>query len=244
MKALFKGIFSFILLVSFVVAGVFFLDKKNFFALNELQLEFDNDASMVNQEAFKIWTGELSRALEDVKGTSLWKLPLKKINNNVMDHAWVGNVQIRRQFPTSLKLSIHAKKWLAVVLWQHKMNIVSNDCSILPAISPKVSPNLPILRGQEFLQNEELRGKACETLKSLPANGLLSLESVSEVNKDKLGIYLSLGNSQTKIRLGDEPNVLQVARVQKVLEYLEEKGMKAQNITASFKSKVVVKLIK
>ena len=80
-------------------------------------------------------------------------------------------------------------------------------------------------------------------LNEMPNEGLLSHESISEINVGKKEeIWLTHLQTKSWIKLGDENTAIKSARVAKVLEYLDHNNLKGRVIDADFSKKVLVKL--
>lgn len=240
-----KALSNWLLSVAFIVAiGFvgFYSYKNQLFKVGGIDIELLQTSSFFNNTDLP---DKVSKALQTYKGQWIWDVNLKQVMNEVLKDKRIANVKVQRRFPAQIDIQIQPQNALALILDDNqKWRPVFYDGSVWKQVSREKIPDLPILRGSKFLKQESLRQKVVDLLIQLPDSGVFAKNQISEIEFFKhKGFVLHL-NRPMQVLIGDNLNDFKskVPRIQKVLSYLESKGMSGRVIDARLSKKVVVKL--
>lgn len=209
--------------------------------------DFQLELSEASQEAyiFQKIRNSLMPQLSSYKGRFFWQVSLAEIHNLVSHDKRVRDVHIYRDFPAGVRLEIEPHTpVMAFFDRDGKFYPVATDATLLPALGSRESPDLPLLRGNEIKSDLHLREQALDLLHAFPEEGpLVSRKKISEIiYSPKDGFRVFVSGAQAEIKMGDTDFGPKVARVQKVLSYLESQDIKGRVIDARFSKKVVVRV--
>ena len=231
-----------------VVLGVITLLGFTGYELNrrlvvkDIQLELQKES---------IWEGNieeiqslLTEKLKIFVGKKIWMVSLKEVVRMVHSEPRIGSVQALRVFPNKILVKIQPRKPLLVLLNPEtgKIHPLSMEGQILPPLSVKWVPDLPILRGSVFVNNKSVRQKALQFLTLLPEQGEFSRKEISEVkySPTEKNLIFILSKNGKPIKAGREPARIKIKRIESVLRYLNQKNIQWRVIDARFSQKVVV----
>lgn len=237
---------SFVLLLSVIVLSLFSLEQQGFFKIDKIQLNVSVKSS---QKVFvKPYVESLNQKLEVFKGQSLWKFSLNNISAFLKTENWISEFRISRSWPSGLEIEIEPHHIAYLVQAKDSKALtefypVTDSASILKKVDSKQAPSVAVIRQDQFLKNQKIREGAVAVLKALPISGKLQSSQVSEVGYDKKdGYWLSLIQSDMKIKFGEDQFEIKSARVSQVMDYLENRDLKARVIDANLSKKVLVRL--
>ncbi|MCB0341408.1 MAG: FtsQ-type POTRA domain-containing protein [Bdellovibrionales bacterium] len=240
MRVWFKIVFAFLVIVG-GAWGARLLIAQNFMPVRNVQIVAGSEAEPL---LFTRIEKGLRPKLDSLQGKSIWAISLDEIMTLTLADRRVKSVEVQRQLPGQLKVVVtpHEPQLLLVKNGGYFLP-VARDASLLPELKGVSIPDLPLLRGSEFLLNTELRQQALKLLESLPHEGLFTSEQVSELSysEDK-GFYITLVQSGAEVRLGKDRFDYRAGLVTRVLEYLKKERLRARVIDARLSKKVVVKL--
>lgn len=186
----------------------------------------------------------LQSSLAGYLGLPFWKLSLERVMNDIKKDQRVSSAEIQREFPHHMRVIIVPKKPLLAYMDETgRVYPVARDASLMPALSLKDVPNFPLLRGKDFLSDRHLREAAVQLIETIPVDGRFQRAVVSEIlHSNKDGFDLFLANQVAEVKMGDGDFDLKVSRVEKVLGYLHNRGLKGRVIDARYAKKVVVRM--
>lgn len=187
---------------------------------------------------------KLESQLAQFGNTKIWNVDVASLGGILQKQAWIEQHLIQRTFPNQIRIEVKPKK-VAVIFISRIGRIIpiSYDGAILPEVDLKDAPNAPVIRDVIFLKDIKVRQSLMQLMTELPISGPLSRESIAEIQLEKTNQFLvSLSQSGIQVRIGVENIPLKVARVTKVLEYLQSNNVQARVIDADFSKKVLVKL--
>jgi len=241
-----KVLASFVLLPAVVYLSVYSLDQRDFFMIDEIDIKISVKAS---QKLFiKPYVESVNEKMTQFKGQSLWKFPLKKVSEILKNEKWISEFRISRAWPSGLEVELvpHEIAYLIQTRESHgatEFFPVTESAQILKRVDSKQAPGVVIVRGDQFLKNQKIREGAIAILKSLPEVGKLQPSYVAELGYDKKdGYWISLLQSDMKIKYGEDQFELKSSRVSQVIDYLENRDLKARVIDANLSKKVLVRL--
>ncbi len=247
MKKYIKMIFGFLLLPAVLAVSFYSLEQKGFFQIQDIEISVSALSSQKNFIAPKI--EELNKKMAAFKGVSLWHFPLSQVAEVLKKEAWIEDFQLSRKWPYSLEIKVQPEAIAFLIQSEGKsdssssFNPVTLSGEVLEKIDSKQAPNSIIINDDSFLKNKKIREGALVLLKALPTQGRLHASQVSEFGFDKKeGYWLRLLNSEVKINLGEEQFEIKTARVAQVIDYLENRDLKARVIDANLSKKVLVRM--
>lgn len=244
MKAAAKTFLYLILLVASVGGSVWGLERKGFFALEQIDIVVTQNT---DQPRFmKPAVAELDAQMEKLRGQSLWRLDLDNVNAQVSSLPWVANLQVRRHWPDRLEVRIAPKlvKFLFVGK-DGKLFPVLEDGTFLNPVAVENMPDVVLLRGDRFATDKPLLKRALEALNEIPDDGSFSKKTISEIRFDnKEGFWATMMKQGVRVKLGDDGVSLKADRISQVIDYLEAHQLDARVIDANLTKKVLVRLRK
>lgn len=244
-RKILKLFFFTLLIPGGLFALIFQLNKQGFFNVQKIEIEIDPQA-VISQNFLSPYVGALALSLEVHKGESLIDINLKKVFQKIDQLAWIDQVNLSREWPSTLKVKVLPKevKFLQII-GGGKIRPILADGKELAEIGLKQAPDVTLLRGVEFQNDSELRKKAIQLMNELPSSGPMSSKNISEVGYDnKNGFWISLIEKDVQVKMGDDQFALKSARVTQVLDYMDSKEFKARVIDANLSQKVLVRLRK
>jgi cell division protein FtsQ len=245
-KVIFNLFLLLVVLPTVVGFSLWSLEQNGFFKVESVQIQI---SSVLDQKNYvKTYAENLEGKLEFLKGTSLWKTDLSKVSEILRKEKWIKEFRISRDWPATVRLEVESQE-IAFLFsdsakkQQGLLRPVNMNGDLLPEIDTRQAPARALLKGEIFIKNPDKRKKAIELLKSLPSEGKMSFDQLSEINYDsKEGFWITMIHSDLKVQLGEDQFAMKSARVSQVLDYLENKNLKARVIDANLSKKVLVRL--
>lgn len=253
-KKTFKYVMIFGILPLMVGLTLYGLDEQGFFQVNDIKVSILVKPSQKN--FVKPYAEILELKLLPFKGISLLKFPMQTVSDLLKKQDWIQDFRITRSWPSSMMIELEpvevsfliqpevekmSKTTLSIA--ETTFYPVTSQGRALPAVDSKQTPNVAIARGDIFLKNKKIREGALEVLKSLPSGGNMHQTQVSEIGYDKKdGYWVGLIQENTKVKFGEDQFALKASRVSQVLDYLEQRDLKARVIDANLSKKVLVRL--
>ena len=238
---------SILLLLTVLFVPVFsWYALNHWFIVSDIQIELVKASSWEGSE--KELHSLLQIKLKKFIGQKMWDVSFEDLVQAVRSEARVGEVQILRRLPNQFFIQIQARKPLLVWLNAPEGTVhpLSMDGHILPPLSIDKIPNLPILRGEVFFKDKNIRKQAIRFMNLLPEQGEFSQKAISEIkysHQEKSLIFVLSSNGKP-VKMGFELEGEKLKRVESVLRYLEQKNIKWRLIDARFAQKIVVSTIK
>lgn len=232
------------LCLAVLVAGGVLAYNSQWIKIENVQIELDQSSN--EDLLFQRIKNNLSQQFKPYEGRYFWQVPLSAVQEIVSKDKRVKRVEIFREFPSRLRIQVEPHTpVLAYLARDGRIYPVATDATLLPALSVKDAPNLPILRGEELNDEPQLREKAVELLQSIPEEGMLRKAEVSEIiHSKKDGFKVFVSGADAEVQMGDTDFGPKISRVQKVLSYLDSRNIKGRVIDARFSKKVVVRVRK
>ncbi len=225
-----------------IVGGYYFLHSSLFRIYNiDIQVE-KNIAGYIPFDKLKE-SGE--QKFKTLYGQYVWNVDLEKVLSVIEKDLRVKEAKVTRVLPNTIAIHIQPHMPVANILSPNSQKLypVARDGEIMPPLSAGEALDSPILHGEIFLENLELRKKAIGLLMLLPEEGLLSLKTASEMTYDKKrGFELSLSPTGLKVYLGFDEFAQRISQAKRVVDYLDSEKLSGRIIDARFGKKVVVKL--
>jgi cell division protein FtsQ len=251
MKAIrkfFKFAAAFLLLPIVIFISVYSLDQKGFFQIKTIEINASTLSSQKNYIKPKIES--LNKKLSLFKGASLWRFPLSQVAQIIKSEVWIKDFQLSRSWPSGLVVEIEPEAIAFIVQTNESgppnttvFRPVTFGGEILAKVDSTQAPNTVLIHDTQFLKNKKIRDGALSLLNALPVQGRMQPVFVSEIGFDKKeGYWMRLIQSEIKINLGEDQFEIKTARVAQVLDYLENRDLKARVIDANLSKKVLVRM--
>lgn len=235
------------LLPAIIAISIYSLDQKGFFQIEAIEISV---SSLNSQKSFiqpKI--NSLNEKMAKFKGVSLWRFALGSVADILKQETWIKEFQLSRSWPSSLKIEIEPEAVAFLVQINESgqastyFNPITVSGEVLSKIDSSQAPNTILVQDIAFVKNKKIRDGALTLIKSLPTQGKLHPSQVSEIGYDKKeGYWIRLLQSEVKINLGEEQFEIKTARVAQVIDYLENRDLKARVIDANLSKKVLVRM--
>jgi len=223
------------------VAGVFISDK-NLFMVENIKVVIDSE---LGADDYFLVESSVNKKLLPIKGKSLWGFGLRKTTEDIVSDPKIQSVELSRRIPNTISVKITPEVPQFYFSSNGKIDyaITKNGKIISLKSAKKTYIDLPVLKGEIFRKNIEIRQRAVTWFNDLPDDGILSRNNISEVEhlKNK-GFLVYLNQRPEKILLGKKGLNSKTLRVERVLRYLVTKEVDAKLIDARYREKVVVKL--
>jgi cell division septal protein FtsQ len=223
--------------------GVFQFLTSSLFRIVDVQIVLTNQAS--HSVLFHKIQESLDTRLSKYEGRYVWGVDLGQILDEVAQDLRVKNVDVTRQLPNKIFVKIEPYTPLLNIVTNNKKILypVSRDGEVLPSVSSLEAIDSPILIGEIFLKDRELRLKAVELTLALPETGSISYRSVAEIRYDKKnGFQLQLQSLSTFVWIGFDDFETRIHRSHRVADYLQNEQLTDRIIDARYSKKVVVRL--
>lgn len=223
--------------------GMYSFLTSQIFRIETIEVSMASEAS--NAYVFSKIKKSLDGLLSPFTGQFVWNMDLEKVMRIVESDLRIKDVKVSRTLPNHVQISITPYTSILNILGK-KTNVlypVSRDGEVLPAVPSAEAPDSPILRGEIFLHEKNLRMKAIELIWGLRETGSLSQRTVSEISfNKKKGFQLLLQNSNLTVWVGGEDFKTRLDRAHRVVEYLQGEHLAGRIIDARYSKKVVVRL--
>lgn len=226
--------------------SIYALDQNGFFQIQKINIVFKTQSDQKSYASN--YVEKLDEQFQKFQGQSLWSFSLQNISEVLKQQKWIKDFRISRSWPSTIEIDIEAHEISLLLTDTQKLNLgllrpVTVEGDLLPEIDSRQAPSKALLRGDVFLKNIDKRKQAIALLKSLPAEGKMGVGSLSEINyNSKEGFWISMIQSDLKVKLGEDQFAMKSARVSQVMDYLEKKNLKARVIDANLSKKVLVRL--
>ncbi|MGE3757834.1 MAG: cell division protein FtsQ/DivIB [Pseudobdellovibrionaceae bacterium] len=238
-------IFIFFFVLPTLVAGsLYHLEQAGMFNVekNEVRLEDSYDELVILRPHLV----NMEDRLKNQNGRSLWEIRLKDVKSDLVEEKWISHIGIARTWPRTLTVQIRPLE--VKMIWvssRGELFPVLENGELLPKVASNQSPDAPLLMGENFKTNPELRMKVLDFLKELPRSGPFAERQISEIRfSEKEGFLVSLVENGLQVKMGENNLALKSARVSQVLDYMALHQFEGRVIDANFSKKVLVKLRK
>lgn len=231
------------------VTSIHFLSKSDIFLVQDVEVRLGGDnfnIEVAASNAFKEWQNSMRATLKQWVGKKIFDVPIEQVANELQKTVWVSELRVSRSYPNTIRIVVEPKNWIGYFVSENEGMLipVASDGSLLPHVKMKDVPSLTIF-SSELRRKDELRKRAVSMLQQLPREGKISQKTIAEVAPaDSAAFVVSIIPSHIKIKLNEESLPLEVARVEKVMEYLDSHELQGRVIDADYAKKVVVKLRK
>lgn len=234
--------FLFLLLLPLLIFGSFVaLHREGFFSIREIHL------GIADEQAMPLWLNskwsEFSKDMEIFRDRDMWNLQLGEVTQKLSSYPWIQASEVSKSWPNSLQIKVRYKNLVAFAKTpKGRLVPLLSDGSRLNFDSLPVSVSLPVLSGNISIDDKDQILEALQFISLAPRP---LADRISEIGFDpKEGYWTLILPFAVKIKWGFQATENRVLRVQKVLEYLDSRQLRARVIDANLSKKVVVRLRK
>ncbi len=232
----FAVIFVFTLLI---VAAVYQSVRTGAFQVSEVELELMAPSSMYWSERIK----DLRGLMIPFQKKNIWSVRLNRVKTILRRENWIKEIRLVRNFPNRVRIQVTPYSVVAVYVNSKGISVpLAENSAWLPRANLTHAPVAPVIRTGKLFKDSRLKIKVSKILSALPVDGRLSLESIDEVDIDKKNeVWLSLMKDRHRIHISDQQLQIKLARIEKVLNYLDSEKISDRVIDAEFTQKVLVR---
>lgn len=224
-----------------IMGSLALLHSEGFFSIKEIHL------SLADEEVMPLWLNnkwsEFGKDMEVWRDRDLWTIQLGEVTSKLGSYPWVKEAMVSKSWPNTLHIQVRYKDLVAFAKTpKGRLIPLLSDGSRLnfDAISTNVS--LPLLSTNISVDDTERVREALLFISRAPKT---LGDRISEIGFDpKEGYWTLILPFGARIKWGFEATDKKISRVQKVLEYLDSRDLRARVIDANLSKKVVVRLRK
>lgn len=183
-----------------------------------------------------------------VDDTTLWQLDLPRLGARLERHPYVKSVMLRREFPTTLRVTIHERTPYLVVSAGDQRMLIDDEGVVLRAFVPGQDPKVPhvILPRQRALepgmrlQQQEVQ-RAFELLQTYHKSPLAELLRLASLTVQPSGTSVwRFEQYPFDVRLGDEGLPVQLGRLPLALRYIAQQSLAVRAVDLSFRKRIII----
>jgi cell division protein FtsQ len=166
-------------------------------------------------------------------GTNILSLDLDGVRKRLTQHPWIATAAISREIPDRIRIEIEERKPVALVKG-HQFYLADQQGACFAKATPSEHTGLPIITGFD----PETLDSGC----NLPREFTVLLENLFRETQLKLpwrliseirwnrntGLSFFTARGGIQVDLGSEDYGIRIAKLEKVLRYLEKKGLHSQ----------------
>lgn len=221
-----KGIVKWTFLLSALVASFIFFMMSPLFDLATVQV-INND--QISSDTIISLSGLTI-------GENIYKTSSKQIEKNIKQNAYIESVQIKRQLPNTILITVKERKATYMLEYANSFVYINNQGYILEISEEKL--NIPIITGYTTNQKEITTGgrlnsedlerlsTVLKIMESINANGMGELISKIDI-QNKQNYTIILESEKKTVYLGDASNLSnRMLYLKAVLE--QEKGVEGE----------------
>lgn len=240
-----KKIKSFLLVVIFICLLIFIafalLGPFSKILVMELQVEDRLKVSRVYIQKEKEILGYLDR----YKGKLLWRVDLKNMVYKIQSMYAGTQALIHRRFPNRLIVVLTKKNSFILLLKEGgSLYSVSSEGEIGIKVNSEELLDFPILRGEVFWNDLQLRKKVISILFAIPKSDAdFCVQNISEIFYDKAhdSFLFNLIYGSFVLEFKGIPELEKIKNVEFVLNYLNQRKVQGSRIDARVSKKIIVK---
>ncbi len=189
-------------------------------------------------ELRSIYLRSVAEDVEKFRDKSWTSFRLEEVEDSILKYPFVSSAVVKRQLAGSLSVQIIFKTPLA--WYRNKKNILLVDRT---GTSWKLDHESQITESLAELIDIKENWKIVHWLSLLPQEGGMSLLNISKIKYQKNSGYIAQLQVPTiLVKLGQEPNISKIKRLDKVLRYISERSIPGLELDASFSKKVLVRV--
>jgi cell division protein FtsQ len=166
-------------------------------------------------------------------GANILSLDLDGVSKRLTQHPWIAAAAISREIPDRIRIEIEERKPVALVKG-HEFYLADQQGACFAKAAPSEHTGLPIITGLEpgtLDSGCNLPREFTVLLENLYRETQLKLpwRLISEIRWNRnTGLSFFTARGGIQVDLGSEDYGIRIAKLEKVLRYLEKKGLQSQ----------------
>jgi cell division protein FtsQ len=166
-------------------------------------------------------------------GANILSLDLDGVSKKLTQHPWIAAAAISREIPDRIRIEIEERKPVALVKG-HEFYLADQQGACFAKAAPSEHTGLPIITGLEpgtLDSGCNLPREFTVLLENLYRETQLKLpwRLISEIRWNRnTGLSFFTARGGIQVDLGSEDYGIRIAKLEKVLRYLEKKGLQSQ----------------
>ncbi len=166
-------------------------------------------------------------------GVNILSLDLDGVRNRLTQHPWIAAAAISREIPDRIRIEIEERKPVALVKG-HQFYLADQQGACFARAAPSEHAGLPIITGLDpgtLGSDCNLPREFTALLENLYRETQLKLpwRLISEIKWNRnAGLSFFTARGGIQVDLGSEDYGIRIAKLEKVLRYLEKKGLHDQ----------------
>lgn len=166
-------------------------------------------------------------------GVNILSLDLDEVKKRLTRHPWIATAAISREIPDRIRIEIEERKPVALVKG-HKFYLADQQGACFARAAPSEHTGLPIITGFDpgtLDSGCNLPREFTVLLENLYRETQLKLpwRLISEIRWNRnAGLSFFTARGGIQVDLGSEDYGIRIAKLEKVLRYLEKKGLQTQ----------------
>ncbi len=241
----FRLVLLLLLLPVGIIGSFVLLHHEGFFSIKEIHL------GVAEEQTMPLWLNnkwsEFGKDMEVWRDRDLWTIQLSEVTQKLSSYPWIREAMVSKSWPNTLHIQVRHKDLIAFAKTpKGRLIPLLSDGSRLNFDALSTSVSLPVLSTNISVDDH---AKVNEALRLISLSPKALSDRMSEIGFDpKEGYWTLILPFGAKIKWGFESDLKatekKILRVQKVLEYLDSRELKARVIDANLSKKVVVRLRK
>ncbi len=242
-----KGVvkwFLYLLLFIFALALLSFITREVYFYLVTTS---DLDVRHIDISGTEVVSEEVLRAsLDPILRKNILSLDLGQWRKKILQNAWIKEVSIKRDLPSTLLVEIKEREPTAFFLWKGKAYLVDALGIPICAYSQKHSSyDFPFITGLEARSKKETLQKLClgvEILEKIKKHNPILWEMISEIHvNDENFFTLELRDGSPSLYLDQKDFQKNLDHYLSIKKDIDAQFEKVEHIDLRWKDRVIVK---
>lgn len=183
---------------------------------------------------------------------SLFSLDLDKVEERILSHPWIREVQLTKRFPGTLSVSVVFRDPKALIQRDNgSLAYVDSNGKVFGSLNLRAQPDLPMIEGVAESNANQVRD-ALSVVKSWESSSISPRAELASITYSESSGYRAhiKGASLVQPTLWLGKNLVQdgetlddrFGRMSQVLDYLQRHNIPARQIRADIGKKIVVKI--
>jgi len=180
--------------------------------------------------------------------TTAWQLDLPRMGTRLLHHPYVKSVVLRREFPSTLRVTVLERTPYLVVSSHDQRMLVDEEGVVLRALGPEQASQVPhvilpqphVFEPGMRLRQQEVQ-RAFELLQTYQASPLVETLRLASLTVQPSGISVwRFEQYPFDVRLGDEGIALQLGRLPLALRYVTQQHLAVRAIDLSYRKRIIL----
>lgn len=229
-----------ILSLAILVLGVCIFEFKKQTDLNpQIELVTNKEWSLSSAQLKEF--EKINQAFISQIGLGNFVTEFSNIFKSLSKLSFVEDARWAWDYKRPLKIKAIISKPKALMFKNNDWYLVNDKGLVLKKVSLSETLDLPIFRSDELLRNDFLRENSFAILSAFDSDGSkIPMSAVSEIGKDKKGIYLILSEGY-KVYMSDKKTAVQIERLSNVINYLKKENIHPEFIDTRLVQKILVR---